>query len=132
MLQQLRPDYVVQRDSDLLYSCCCACICSGVRPIGGIGGWNPQTLRQQNRLSHRNARHRLDYRDRGRPVLLMLIYYLRDLLSFAEHLGPTSDAELRDRWIVIHCENKGSVGRGFVLQVQSDDIDVNGNLDLRW
>jgi len=62
----------------------------------------------------------------------VLIYHPRDLFFFAEHLGPTFDAELSDRGIVIHCENKGSIGRGFVLQVQSDDIDVNGNLDLRW
>jgi hypothetical protein len=45
-------------------------------------------------------------------------------------LGPTFNAKLCDRWIVIYCENKGSIGSGLVLQVQSDDIDVNCNLNL--
>ena len=54
-----------------------------------------------------------------------------EISSFAEHLGPTFDAELCDQWIIIHRENKGSIGSGLVLQVQSDNIDINGNLDLR-
>jgi len=62
--------------------------------------------------------------------LFVLIYHPRDLFFFAEHLGPTFDTELCDRWIIIHRENKGSIGSGLALQIQSDNIDINGNLDL--
>ena len=39
---------------------------------------------------------------------------------------------LCNRRTVIHRENKGSIGCGLIFHVQSDDIDINSNLDLRW
>jgi len=69
----------------------------------------------------------------GGSLFCLCSFIILKISSFSPNtMGPTSDAELCDQRIVIYRENKGSVGRGFVLQVQSDDIDVNGNLDLSW